>query len=109
MFTLDKAAREAPLHAVSALVIAFVDWLVFGLNIATFMRSYWLIDLSTALAAGGLVTLAQMMRSGDGVWRALLKGAAAAVVVLVPLPIAGTALALVMLTWAWMSAVGREN
>jgi hypothetical protein len=106
MFLFSKPVSEAPLHAASALLIAAMDWLVFGLNIATTMHAYWLVDVGTALVAGALVILAQRYAT-DGWQPALLKGAVAAVVVAIPLPVAGTVLALVALTWGWMSAVSR--
>lgn len=108
MFSFGKPVSEAPLHAASALLIALTDWLAFGLNIATTMHAYWLVDVSTALVAGALVMLAQR-HATDGWQRAALKGAVAAVVVAIPLPLTGTVLALVALTWGWMSAVSRSS
>lgn len=109
MFSYDKTVREAPLHAASALSIALADWLAFGLNVATTMHAYWPLNVGTALAAGALVTLVQRRRTPDSWLRALAKGAVGAMVVAIPLPVVGTALALAALTWAWMSAVSRPN
>lgn len=109
MFTLEKTVREAPLHAVSALVLALADWLAFGLNIATTMHAYWPVTVATALAGGGLVLLGQVYRSKDSWLPALVKGLFCAAFIAIPLPVVGTAVALVALTWAWMSAVSRES
>lgn len=104
-----KTVPSAPLHVASALLVALADWLVFGLNMATSMDAYWTINVGTALAAGGLIALVQRLYARDGARDALLKGAVGTVVVGLPLPLAGSAVALAALTWAWMSSLSRQS
>jgi hypothetical protein len=109
MPSFDKTVPAAPVHAGSALVIALADWLVFGVNIATRMHAYWAINVSTALGAGVLVALVQRLSAKNAVREALLKGLGAFMIVVLPLPLTGSAVALALLTWAWMSSLSRHS
>jgi hypothetical protein len=109
MSSFYKTVPAAPLHVGSALLVALADWLVFGLNMATGMDAFWTINVGSALVAGGLVALVQRLYAIDGVRNALLKGAVATIVVGLPLPLAGSAMALAALTWAWMSSLSRQG
>jgi hypothetical protein len=108
MSSFHKTVPPAPLHVASALLIALADWLVFGLNMATGMDAFWTINVGSALTAGGLVALVQRLYARDGARDALLKGAAVAIVVGLPLPLAGSAVALAALSWAWMSSLSAR-
>jgi hypothetical protein len=109
MSSFHKTVPAAPLHAGSALLVALADWLVFALNMATGMDAYWTINVGTALVAGGLVALVQRLYAKDGARDALLKGAVGTIVVGLPLPLMGSAVALAALTWAWMSSLSRRS
>jgi hypothetical protein len=51
----------------------------------------------------------QRLYAKDGARDALLKGAVGTIVVGLPLPLMGSAVALAALTWTWMSSLSRRS
>jgi hypothetical protein len=95
-------AAPAPLHLLSMLVLLLGDWLAFGINMLTFMRAYWLVAGTCALAAAAGIASIERLRNHATPGRAALKGCVAGALILVVLPVTGTFAALALFSW-WLA------
>ena len=101
---LDGTTRDAhpPLHLLSMLVLLLGDWLAFGINVLTFMRTYWLVAGACALAVAAGIASIERLRNHATRGRAALKGCVAGALILVVLPVTGTFAALALFSW-WLA------
>jgi len=98
-----RTPHPPPLQLLSALFLALGDWLAFGLNVFTLMQAYWLVTGGCALAVAGSVATVELLRSEVTPLHAALKGCGAGAVILLLLPLAGSAAALALLGW-WLAS-----
>lgn len=99
MSTIEARALRAPVHPLSALALALADWSATGLNIVTYMDAYWPVAVGCALL--GALVIASIERKLGGATRrvALIVGACASALIILPFPFAGSIVALGLMAW----------
>lgn len=103
-----SSSGTAPVHPLSALVLALADWCATGLNIATSLHAYWAVVAGCALTAGAATFLLEWRRAKATVLNACIKAACVAALVSIPFPFAGTLVASVLLTWSLYDRLKRR-
>jgi hypothetical protein len=99
MIAVDRSTSVRPLHPASALVLALADWLGLVLNVVTAMDAYWPVVLGCALASTFGIALIEGTLEREPKRSALLKASALSILIVLPLPLAGSLAAFCLLIW----------
>ncbi len=100
--------RPSPLRMSTSLAILVFDWLVFALNMTTHLRDF---TYSTALGAcAAALTVALIEQHNDATsLQLVVRATVAGAIVAVPLPMLGTAVALVFMFWSALVHVQSQR
>ena len=101
--TIQRRVANPPVHPLGALALVLADWLATGLNLLTAMDAYLPVSLGAGLAAATAVFFVERNRSHAGHRNAAFKATCAMALVVVPLPLLGSAVGLALLVWALAS------
>lgn len=101
--TIQRGTVQPPVHALSALALAFGDWLAMGFNIVTAMDAYWPVSVGSALLAALAIFFIERQRAQGSQRAALIKAACAVPLIVLPFPLAGSVVGLAFLVWALVS------
>lgn len=97
------AAGRPPLHPLSGLSILLLDILLFGGESLTLGLAWPVLSLIGFVSGFACTTFFQKVLSRDSIAKSLAKGILAGILVGVPMPIAGTFVGALILSWSGLS------